>query len=718
MNYTGPQSVHRELPVVDEVEVLVVGAGPAGSSCAAKLAESGHEVLLIDKDVFPREKPCGDGLTPAALQYLRELDIPAFEDELHEVEALRLIFDHGHEVVHGSEVVTPYATAACVRRKRLDDLLVDAAIDRGAGFEQGIVSGPLKIDGNVEGVILAGPEGSSAIRARCVIAADGATSRLRRECGLSRSESGYRAFAMRQYFQSEVELGRTFDVFMPLTENDAGVIGYGWVFPVGRFMANVGVGYFREQREMDAPAIRSVYESFCAELEEKALDRYGILTPQGKAIGSPMGIGFAPPKCQFQNVLFCGDAAYTTDPFSGEGIANALHGGGLVAEHAHKALTSGFGSEWHRNIDVGRELRRRFLRLGQDIEMLNRVGERALSKRSRSRSATRLRPPSTRREPFLASTMRLIQADVDEPKISECDAVESVTAYLPQLADVLAVMNDRTIDEIDTRFPFATESIHREFRARGGPSAAALTLVAAGAEGRELKPQFVSAAIGVELLSLFPVFVKQVTDGSKSGGQKLNNVLAVLVADFVASRALRCGSEAGVEVFDLLSRAVGSICEGTDIEINSQSGLALDLDDYLRSARLKEGRIFTVAASIGSLLGGLNREKSRELELFALEFGIASRIADDLLDRHRAIEEASESADDESVRHNTLEFVPIIDESPFPSVFAATLECEKHVTAAQSHLAEDGDVSSALASLAETPLARARAAMKNERVAV
>src|SRR3954453_8199678 len=182
--------------LIDEAEVVVVGGGPSGSTAADKLAELGHEVLLIDQSGFPRDKPCGDGLTHAAVATLERREFGHLLAESQPIEDVRVILGHGRA---GTGWYRPWpqppSHACTVPRRTLDSALFGRAMERGARFRRARVDGPLITDGKVGGVRLAGGEGE--VRARSVIAADGATSRLRREAGFPRERLGSHIYALR-----------------------------------------------------------------------------------------------------------------------------------------------------------------------------------------------------------------------------------------------------------------------------------------------------------------------------------------------------------------------------------------------------------------------------------------------------------------------------------------------------------------------------------------
>ena len=166
----------------------------------------------------------------------------------------------------------------------------------------------------------------SLLRSRFVIAADGATSRLRRTTFHPRPEDALSAYAVRAYFRCERLAEPVFSTYMPLEFEGRGIVGYGWVFPVDERTVNVGIGYWRGPGIEYPTKIRDVLASFVERLHTDEPSQFGHLHQISKLAGSPLGVQFRREHCEANGVVFVGDAARTTDPWSGEGIAYALHG--------------------------------------------------------------------------------------------------------------------------------------------------------------------------------------------------------------------------------------------------------------------------------------------------------------------------------------------------------------------------------------------------------
>jgi geranylgeranyl reductase family protein len=323
-------------------DVLVVGAGPAGSAAAWHLARSGRDVVVLEKARFPREKVCGDGLTPRGVKALADMGVDTTGWVRHR--GLRVT---GGGVV--TEVDWPrlqhWPGFGLIRNRRdLDAQLAAHAGDAGARVLQEVtVTGPLLDDaGRVAGVHAEeGPDRAPTTwRAPLVVSAEGLSGRLAKALGLLRREDRPLGVAVRRYVTSP----RTHDDYLdvsfdlsPAGPSADSMPGYGWAFGMGEGTSNTGFGLLDARRGTGAEP-RAVLREWLATLPpEWQLGEEHAVTPL-RGAGLPMALHRGP--AYTRGLLLAGDAAGTVNPFNGEGISYALETGRMAAEAAVEGLAA------------------------------------------------------------------------------------------------------------------------------------------------------------------------------------------------------------------------------------------------------------------------------------------------------------------------------------------------------------------------------------------
>jgi len=295
------------------VDVLIVGAGPAGIAAGIEARRLGLDALVVDKAQFPRDKTCGDGLTTAALRHLEQLGL-----DVRRLASYAPVSETVLVSPAGREVVVPLPPdgvyAGVVTRIELDAALVEHA--RSLGVEVREHAGVVAID-DAGAVTLAD---GAVVRPRWVVAADGHYSPVRRMLTGSERELGtWQAF--RQYFTG-VDDRRLWVLF----EEDF-LPGYAWMFPVGDGRANLGFGVLRNGA--DGKSLAAKWRS----LTERPSVRRALgpnARPDGAMRAWPIPASYDRERLTHGRVLFVGDAANVVDPMTGEGIAQALETGALA----------------------------------------------------------------------------------------------------------------------------------------------------------------------------------------------------------------------------------------------------------------------------------------------------------------------------------------------------------------------------------------------------
>ncbi|MFF7635204.1 geranylgeranyl reductase family protein [Kitasatospora sp. NPDC008050] len=373
-----------------DAQVVVIGAGPAGSAAAAHLARAGVDVLLLEKDVFPRDKVCGDGLTPRGVQQLLRLGIDVTAPGWRRSRGMRLHCS-GRQLDVDWPALGGYPDFGLTRtRHDFDHLLAGHAQAAGARLHTGTkVTTPLTdATGRITGVTAVTADGGTAdFRAPLVIAADGASARTALALGWQRDPRSPMATAVRRYYRNQALADDEYlqlwaDVRCAGTGHD--LPGYGWVFPLADGRVNVGLGGVPHRRH-GATDLRATLREWVDQLPAhwELDERHAEDPPRSAAL--PMGLNRRP---QYrQGLLVLGDSAGMISPWNGEGIAQAMEAAEVAAETVALALTRPPGPRREQALrHYPAELDHRwgrYYRLGNAVaaQVFSRVGYRPLLSR-------------------------------------------------------------------------------------------------------------------------------------------------------------------------------------------------------------------------------------------------------------------------------------------------------------------------------------------------
>ena len=332
---------------VQRVDVLVVGGGPAGAATGYWLAEAGHDVLVVEKKTFPREKTCGDGLTPRAVKQLADMGLEdAIARDHHRYDGLRAVA-HGITIeMRWPEHPVYPSHGYVVRRRDLDRMVAEHAVKAGATVWQGAEAvAPVLERGLLAGATIKHTGGDGTVEdvhARYVVVADGANSRFGRALGTSRDRSYPQGMAIRGYYESPLHDDPWIESALDVRDRaGASLPGYGWIFPVGDGTVNVGIGLLSTFRDWKSVNTSRLMEEWAATApaywglseESRIGDPTGGRLPMAGSVGPKSGPTF----------LVVGDAAGAINPFNGEGIDYAYETGRLAADVLDEALRTRSG---------------------------------------------------------------------------------------------------------------------------------------------------------------------------------------------------------------------------------------------------------------------------------------------------------------------------------------------------------------------------------------
>jgi menaquinone-9 beta-reductase len=330
-------------------DVLVVGGGPSGASCAYWLAEAGYDVLLVEKKRYPREKTCGDGLTPRSVKQLEDMGLAdRLAADAHRYTGLRsLAFGRTLELKWPDHPEFP-SYGYVMTRHDLDEMVAERAVKAGATlWQESEAVSPIVDGGLVRGAsIKRKGEGDGGrvdeVRARYVVVADGANSRFGRALGTSRNREYPLGMAIRGYYTSPRHDEPWIESHLDIRDKAGNVLpGYGWIFPVGDGRVNVGIGLLSTFNQWKAVNTSHLMDAF-VDYAPKSWE-ISPATSCGPATGGRLPMAFSVGPHAGPTYLVTGDAGGAINPFNGEGIAYAYETGRLAASVLVDALSSGDG---------------------------------------------------------------------------------------------------------------------------------------------------------------------------------------------------------------------------------------------------------------------------------------------------------------------------------------------------------------------------------------
>ncbi|WP_142160844.1 geranylgeranyl reductase family protein [Cellulomonas sp. SLBN-39] len=422
----------------DDADVIVVGAGPAGAGAAYWCASAGLDVLLLEKSAFPRDKICGDGLTPRAVSELVRMGVPIREQDgwIRNV-GLRVI-GGGHRIELPWPELSSYPSYGLARaRTTFDQTLAEHARAAGAKLsERTSVTGPVVDErtGRVVGVRArpvddAGRRAGDEVeyRAPVVIDAGGVSARLATAVGRVKRDDRPMGVAVRTYFRTPRHDDPWMESHLELWDGEPGrshlMPGYGWIFSLGDGTANVGLGSVSST----AAATKVDYKDLFARWMAHAPAEWEF-TPEhqvGPVRGAALPMGFNRGPMYADGLLLAGDSAGMVSPFNGEGIAYGLQAGRVAADAISQALTRGSAAGRERALATYQQ------RMREDLGgyyTLGRLFVRIIEHPQVMRLCTRYGLP----RPLLMKFVLKLLSDCYEPRGG--DTVDRVIAGLARMA--------------------------------------------------------------------------------------------------------------------------------------------------------------------------------------------------------------------------------------------------------------------------------------------
>jgi len=318
--------------------VLVIGGGPAGSAAAYWLARDGHDVTLVEKKEYPRDKTCGDGLTPRAILQLQEMGFDFEVPQFHTITGLRSYAGDDFVEMAWPEHSRFPNWGGVIRRSDLDAQVANLAAKQGVSILEKTEGFPTIESGFLSGVTLKHNGSIEKVTPRVTVIADGSMNRFGRELGTERRRDYPMGLAARGYYSSPRSTDPFLESQLDIRDSSGATMpGYGWVFPLGDGTVNVGVGLlstFTRWKHVNTTHMMADYAA--------TAPAYWGLSEESKLtnpVGGKLTMSFSKGPLVGSNWITIGDAAGAINPWNGEGISYAYETGRMAAEHIGDALT-------------------------------------------------------------------------------------------------------------------------------------------------------------------------------------------------------------------------------------------------------------------------------------------------------------------------------------------------------------------------------------------
>jgi len=329
-----------ERPTKTICDVLVIGGGPSGASTAFWLASNGYDVLLVERKTFPREKTCGDGLTPRSVRQLIDMGVEESLSLAHKYFGLRTRAFGKELTLEWPKVSGLPEYGYVITRYDLDELVLNNAEKAGAAVWQGCEA--TAVNFTDDSVYIRVKDKSrdtvSEVEAKYLVIAEGANSRIGRSLQVKRDRQLPFGLAIRGYYSSPRSRDPYIESQLDIRDEKGTLLpGYGWIFPLGDGRVNVGIGLVSTMAGWKEVNTTSLLNTFVKQTPSSwGLSEESRLS---EPTGGKLPMGMSSTHLRGKRYLVVGDAGGMINPFNGEGIAYGYESGRLAAATLSEAIS-------------------------------------------------------------------------------------------------------------------------------------------------------------------------------------------------------------------------------------------------------------------------------------------------------------------------------------------------------------------------------------------
>lgn len=609
-------------------DVIIVGAGPGGSTAAMRIAKEGYSVLLLDKSNFPRDKSCGDGLTRTSTKLLHELGVLDHFSTFKKTHGVKVfVGGEGYRQFDYPKSLEEPSYGLVVPRIELDAILFQKAFDNGVNFMSETTVVSLLYEETQKQAIGVQTSTGEKYYADLVIGADGAASKIAYQSSLATTPKDKLGFGLRGYYKNVEGITDQLEIYLPILDSTSKHIlpSYGWVFPINENEVNIGVGLIEKTSDDN---IRLIMNRFVDTLKKKD-PKFKNIELKGKLLGAPMRFDFKPENTYAPGLLLVGDAAGMISPFTGEGIGYALETG-MIASDLCIAIQKNKDRDFSDLSEYGKILASKY----------QGYFETGTTSVNRYHLVWKVLKGTFQNDKPLFSIIRqaaifpegIGESFFDYYTVNVSDIIKGHNTALK--TDILSI-SQNIINITREDWPFLSRLFSAKQITPGLPFRPSLFLLLSGYSSKPDRDTLIKLGTAIELGFVASICHDSVMeDETNNGTSSVNwgNMISILIGDFLLSKSFEIIASLDSNYTKIVSEALSNANKGQvllkeAIENNIQN---VTLEEYLALCYLKYSYTFELCFYLGAIAGKVKVSETNTLREFGKYFGTAYFISEDI----------------------------------------------------------------------------------------